>query len=190
MKLSTVLLIIVVVLIALFTALNWGVISEPTDLSFGFATAELPLGVVMLAFMVLMAFILVVVIVYLLSSSLLETRRHVREARANRELAETAEASRYTELHAYLEGELGKQAALHSESKVETLTRIEEAEENLRLVIEQSGNTLAAYIGEMDDRLERAHEEHGLEPAPPVHESGGQTDDRAVAFDPPAEGQD
>ncbi len=190
MKLSTILVIIVAVLIALFTALNWGLISEPAELSFGFASAEMPLGVVLLAFMVLLALLLVIVIVYLLTSSLLEMRRHSREALANRELAEKAESSRFTELRAYLEAELGKQVAQNDAMNAGLLARIDHAEENMRLFVEQSGNTLAAYIAEMDDRLERAHAEHGLEPAPPVYGSGGRIGDQSVAFDPRADVQE
>ena len=36
------------------------------------------------------------------------------------------------------------------------LAKLEAVERELRAVVEQSGNTLAAYIGEIEDRLERA----------------------------------
>ena len=35
------------------------------------------------------------------------------------------------------------------------LAKLEALERDLRLVVEQSGNTLAAYIGEIEDRLEQ-----------------------------------
>jgi hypothetical protein len=41
------------------------------------------------------------------------------------------------------------------ELKTGVLAKLEEVERELRSVVEQSGNTLAAYIGEIDDRLER-----------------------------------
>ena len=51
--------------------------------------------------------------------------------------------------------ELRNQAA---DSKLSVLARLDDLERDLRAVVEQSGNTLAAYIGEIEDRLERAPE--------------------------------
>ena len=50
-------------------------------------------------------------------------------------------------------GRLGEKT---EESKVVVLAKLEALERELRSVVEQSGNTLAAYIGEIEDRLERA----------------------------------
>ena len=43
------------------------------------------------------------------------------------------------------------------ESKTAVLARLDELERDIRAAIEQSGNTLAAYIGEIEDRLERGN---------------------------------
>ena len=42
------------------------------------------------------------------------------------------------------------------ESKTSVLARLDEVERDLRTAIEQSGNTLASYLGEIEDRLERS----------------------------------
>ena len=60
-----------------------------------------------------------------------------------------------SELRKFLEEELLKQANLNKESHSEILAKFLELEQDLRTFIEQSGNTLAAYIGELDDRLEK-----------------------------------
>ena len=155
MKLHILLLLLVLAAIAAFSALNWGVFLSPTELSLGFTTVQIPLGLVMLGILVCMTTVFLMFVVYLQGSALLETRRHSRELRTNRELADRAEASRFTELRTFLEMELTKQGELNAESRAVVLTRIDQLELDFRSFMEQSGNTLAAYIGELEDRLEQ-----------------------------------
>lgn len=155
MKLHTVLLLLVFVLISLFAMLNWGVFLAPTELSLGYTTVQLPLGLVMLGLLAFVTTLFLAFVVYLQGSVLLEARRHSRELQTHRALADQAEASRFTELRSFLETELTKQSALSEESRTAILTRIDQLEHDFRLFMEQSGNTLAAYIGELEDRLEK-----------------------------------
>jgi hypothetical protein len=46
------------------------------------------------------------------------------------------------------------------------LGKLAELERDLRSVVEQSGNTLAAYIGEIEDRLERTSTGRSSKDAP------------------------
>ncbi|MBS1219558.1 MAG: Signal transduction histidine kinase, partial [Proteobacteria bacterium] len=48
-----------------------------------------------------------------------------------------------------------EQAQRASDAHAGLLARIEQLERGLREQVEQSGNTLAAYIGELEDRLEK-----------------------------------
>ena len=48
-----------------------------------------------------------------------------------------------------------KQNNLQAESRTTVISRIDQLERDLRAVTENSGNTLAAYIGELEDRLEK-----------------------------------
>jgi uncharacterized protein YlxW (UPF0749 family) len=143
MQLRTLLLVLVLALTAAFAAVNWGAFTAPTSLSLVFTTVEAPLGLIMLGVAALIAVLFLVFIVYLQTSVLLETRRHARELEAQRQLADQAEASRFTELRAFLEKEIARLAA-----------EIDSTRADLRTAIEQSANTLAAYIGEVEDRLE------------------------------------
>jgi hypothetical protein len=86
---------------------------------------------------------------------ILETRRYGRELQSQRELADKAEASRFTELRGFLDAELSTLAARVAEIKSGTDTRLDQLERDLRASVEQTGNTLAAYIGELEDRVER-----------------------------------
>ena len=155
MKFHTIFLLVVLAAIAAFAALNWSVFIAPTNLSLGFTAVQIPFGLVMLGLLVFLTAIFLMFVVYIQASALLETRRHSRELRANRELADQAEGSRFTELHAFLEAELTKQANLNAESKSNVLARIDQLEHDLRSFMEHSENTLAAYIGELEDRLEK-----------------------------------
>lgn len=155
MKINTLFLLIVLVAIAAFAALNWSVFMAPTTLSLGFATVQAPLGLIMLALLVFLTGLFLVFVVYLQSSVLLETRRHTRELQANKELAEKAEASRFTELRGFLEEGLKRQADLDAESRDALLARMDQLDRDLRSMVEESANTLSAYIGELEDRFEK-----------------------------------
>lgn len=166
MKLSTLLLLVILGLIGIFAALNWSTFLAPTTLSLGFAVIQAPLGLVMLGLLVLLTGLFLAFVVYLQTSVLLETRRHARELQANRTLADQAEASRFTELRGYMETELKRQTDQNEASKIALLARMDQLDLDLRAALEQSGNTLSAYIGELEDRLER--ESPALLSRPPV----------------------
>jgi uncharacterized integral membrane protein len=166
MYLRTVLIVALLVAVAIFTAINWNAFVTPTTLSLVFATVEAPLGLVLLGFVAVLTLLFLVYVVYLQSSVLIESRRHGRELQAQRELADQAEASRFSQLHSFLDGELRRVAQKSEESKTAVLAKLEELERELRSVVEQSGNTLAAYIGEIEDRIERTSAERSSkEPA-------------------------
>jgi uncharacterized integral membrane protein len=154
MYLRTLLILAVLVAVAVFTAINWNAFVTPTTLSVVFAKVEAPLGLVLLGFVAVLTLLFLVYVVYLQSSVLIESRRYARELQAQRELADQAEASRFSQLHSFLDSELGRVAQKSEELKTGLLAKLEELERELRSVVEQSGNTLAAYIGEIEDRLE------------------------------------
>jgi uncharacterized integral membrane protein len=166
MYLRTLLILIVIGAVAIFAAINWKAFMAPTTLSVVFATVEAPLGLILLAVVGLLTLLFLLYVVYLQSSVLMENRRNARELQAQRELAEQAEASRISQLRSFLESELRRLGEKTEESKVVVLAKLEALERELRSVVEQSGNTLAAYIGEIEDRLERtAGERSSKDPA-------------------------
>jgi uncharacterized integral membrane protein len=156
MYLRTLLILFVIVGLIIFAAINWDAFVTPTALSLIFLTVDAPLGLILLAIVAVLSVFFLVYVVYLQSSVLMESRRHGRELQAQRELAEQAEASRVSELRAFLQDELGELMDRTEASRAGVLARLDQLERELRVVVEQSGNTLAAYIGEVEDRLERA----------------------------------
>ncbi len=155
MHLRTVLVLLVLGILAAFAAANWSSFMAPTTLSLLFATVQAPLGLVMLGFTALLTALFLLFIAYLQASLLMDSRRNARELQAQRTLADHAEASRIAELRGYLEAELPKLAGTITESQGAVETRLDRLDRDLRSVVEQAGNTLAAYIGEFEDRLER-----------------------------------
>ncbi|MGH7826056.1 MAG: LapA family protein [Candidatus Binatia bacterium] len=155
MPLRTILILILLAAIAIFAGLNWGAFTAPTTLLVGFGTVEAPLGLIMLGLMVLLAFLFLIFVTYLQTTVLLESRRHARELQAQRDVAEQAEASRYSRLREFLEAELQKIRYRSELAETGVIARLDQLDRELRALIEQSGNTLAAYIGELEDRLQR-----------------------------------
>ena len=129
---------------------------SPTTLTFGVGTVEAPLGLILLAIVALITLLFLIYIVFLQSSSLLESRRQTRELQSQRELADRAEESRFQQLRSAMETELRNLDTQTKESKAAILTRLDALERDMRMAVEQSGNALAASIGEIEDRFERA----------------------------------
>lgn len=155
MQIRTLLFVIILGAIAALAALNWETFNMPTDLWLGVATVQAPLGVVMLALTALLSAFFLALLIQLQSHSLLESRRHTKELQLQRERADQAEASRFTELRQYVELEMRAIDKQNLELRGTLLDRIERLDTGVTTAIEQSGNTVAAHIGELEDRLER-----------------------------------
>lgn len=155
MRLRTAVLVVILLAVGLFTALNWTAFTAPVPLSLGFRTVEAPLGMILLGVIVGLSVLYLLFLTWLETSALLEGRRHARELLAQRQLAESAEASRLAELRRVLESELAAMREAPETAATRVLARLEQSEAALRQDIERAGNTLAAYIGELEDRLER-----------------------------------
>ena len=155
MYLRTLLIVAVLGLMAIFALFNWNAIMAPTTLTLGFSTVEAPLGLILLVTVALITLLFLIYVAFLQSSVLLESRRQARELQSQRELADHAEESRFQQLRSATEAQLRELENQIAASKAAVLSRLDEVEGNLRLTVEQSGNTLAAYIGEIEDRFER-----------------------------------
>lgn len=150
MSLRIVLALILAALFAVFVGVNWSVFVAPATLSVLVATVQAPLGVVMLGVLGLVVLLFALYMAWWQGRILLDARRHTKELQSQRELADKAEASRFTELSARLDSQIAALGArVHQ--------RIDERTQELRIEIQHSANGLAASIGELDDRLERGN---------------------------------
>ena len=125
-------LLLVCAAIVVFVGVNWTEMNRPTDLSLIFTEVRAPLGLVLLGLMALLAVMFVLLIAFTQGTVLVETRRHAKELAAQRELADKAEASRFTDLRAHLDKEVARLSEVVNNQSRETLSRIDRAEMGLR----------------------------------------------------------
>ncbi len=154
MRLRTLLIIVAAALMAAFVLLNWQVFTIPTSLNLGWQIVTAPLGLVMLGLLVLATAI------YLISSAaahtrnLMESRQHQRALQAQRDLAERAEASRFTDLRTQLDNHLRDTRQRDTQAASEVAQAMERIQRDLRNQGEQIQRALAMRLGEMEARLE------------------------------------
>jgi|SRR6185295_5163516 len=158
MRARTLVLLIVLILIGAFAIVNWKAIIAPTALSFIVTDVQAPLGLILLSIAGLLTVLFLLYVTYLQTAVLLDTRRHTRELQAQRELADQAEASRFTELRLFLETELHKLANQSAEAQAKVTDRLEQVQRDLSAAMSQTETSLSAYIGELEDRMERTDE--------------------------------
>ncbi len=161
MKFKTLILLLIVVAIGALAALNWATLSVPTVVSLGVATVQAPLGLIMLGLTVLLGAFFLAYVLTLQGSVLMETRRHAKEMAAQRELADRAEASRFTELRQFLETQ-------HRTGYDALMARLDALEARLSARAQESDNITAAYVGQLEDQLHRRGEPKAVQPVPPV----------------------
>jgi hypothetical protein len=152
MKTRTLFLLAVLTSIAAFAAVNWNAFTTQATLSLGVASIQAPLGLVMLGVIAFLTALFLVFVLYLQANLLLDARRHAKDLRANRELADKAEASRFTELHAFLEAELRKLSLRDEASQAVMLNRIDQLQRDLQATLKQSENTLSAPMTQQTQR--------------------------------------
>ena len=148
MRTKTLFLIVIIVLIATFAVLNVDEFTRVATLNFGFTTMQLPLGLVMLMLVAALLLIFLVTTLYMHNMNLMETRKYAKELTVQRELAEKAEVSRFTELRRYLES----QAAL---------------------AMNQGSDTIAASVGTLSDTATKTWTSIIIDNFPPTADAGG-----------------
>ncbi len=119
---------VVLAVIGVFALINWGAFTALTPLSLGLTSVQAPLGLIMLALVVFLCVLFTVWVISIQATALMDARRQTKELQGQRDLADKAEASRFTELRADL------------------LARLDD-----------NANAAAAAIGELEDRFERAN---------------------------------
>jgi uncharacterized protein HemX len=144
MKIFALLVALVAALLVLFAALNWPALNATAPVSLGVATIDAAPGVILLACALGLALALLAYAAWHRTAQLVEARRHAQELRELRALADNAEASRLRELRTDLEQEFAA----------------------LRRTVEESGNGLAAAIGQIDDKLNAPLAAQATLPAP------------------------
>jgi biopolymer transport protein ExbB/TolQ len=155
MNLRAIAVVFVLSLLVLFAMANWGAFSAQTTLTLGFSEVSAPLGLIMLGVTALLSVLFLVYIVFQQAGALLESRRHEKELLQQRDLAEKAEVSRISDLRAFLEIELRRIEAQGTAATRETGACIERLDRAFEERLAESTRTLSAYLGEVEDKLDR-----------------------------------
>ena len=161
MRFRTIVLVLFIVLIAGFAALNVDEFTRASVLSLGFATIRVPLGLFMLVLLAAALLVFLASTLYMQSRNVLEARTHTRALNAQRDLADKAEVSRFTELRVYLE----EQALMAQRREAASATVLADRfvqQQTLLARIEQSDSSAAARLAQLEAGLARpaaaAHE--------------------------------
>jgi hypothetical protein len=155
MRSRLVLLVVAILLVAAFAALNWPEVMRTSPLLFGPIVADAPMGLILLGLLALATVAFILSAGAIRTRSLVESRHHYKELEAQRLLADKAEASRFTELRQYLEENL-------REMRERDTIRTSELQRELRSQSEASNRMLAARLNELEHRMDSRFERMGV----------------------------
>lgn len=155
MKFITLAILLVVAALAAVALLNWPALSAVTSVSLGVTEVQAPLGLVVLACTAVLGLLFVVHIVAQQAGAVAEGRLHAKELATQRDLAVRAEASRFSELRAYLDSELRRMDTQAAEQRGGLLTRIDSLQLSLQAKVDEAVRSLSAHVGELDHKLDR-----------------------------------
>jgi uncharacterized integral membrane protein len=138
-----------------FVVLNWTDFVTPTTLSLGFGTAQAPLGLVLLGVLVLVTGLFVLYVLYIHAEDLMRTRRLLKDMEGQKKLLEQAEASRFTELRAFMAEQFDLQRRRDAETLAALQAKSLGSTQSDRTWMEEIHNGLSAQLGQLEDRLDR-----------------------------------
>ena len=155
MTLRSFIVILVAVLLAAFTALNWSAMSAQTVLSLGLAEVQAPLGLLMLGMMLGVVAIAALLVALHQTQWLVDARRMEKDLRSQRELADKAELSRFTRLQEHLDAQLQQIREQLSQQEARLLEGVSRAQSAAQERLGEESRSLAAQLGELEDRVEQ-----------------------------------
>lgn len=151
-------LVVAILLVAAFAAMNWSEVVRPADLLIGPVVTEAPLGLILLSILG------ITLVAFMVSSTVAtsrynsETRQHLRSLEASRELADKAEASRFVELRNHLDTQLRELRQRDAIAATEIEKAMVNSQRELRTQLEQMNRTMAARLTELEHRLDARFE--------------------------------
>lgn len=155
MKVIGFIILLAVAAISVLAALNWSALAAPVPVSLLVAAVDMPLGLIMLAALVLLVALCGLYVLLLRTAMFGELRRQSQELAAQRELADKAEASRFIELSAHLDREVASLRELITQVQTQSDTRSQSRDTALQQSLAESINSLSACVGQVDDKLDR-----------------------------------
>ena len=148
MRLTAILGLLIAGWVAAVLILNWSVVAAPARLNFLFGEVNTHVGTVIIAVAGPLVVALMIYVGVLQSKALVEGRKHAKALHAQRTLVENAEASRIAALSATMHEEI---AGLDQ--------RLQKAIDALRGEVHDTERSIAAILGEMDDRIQHKRDD-------------------------------
>jgi hypothetical protein len=161
MRTRFVLLVVAILLVAGFAALNWGEIVRPSTLLLGPVAVDAPMGAILLGLLALAVVVFALAAASMRTHTLLESRHHYKELEAQRALADKAEASRFTDLRSHLDNHMRELRERDSIAATELEKARLEHRREINTQLEQINRTLSARLNELEHRLETRFERMG-----------------------------
>jgi hypothetical protein len=166
MRTRTILLVLAILLVAGFAALNWAEIVKPTTLFFGPVAADAPLGLILLSLLGLTLVLFLASTAALRTQSLIDYRHHQKTLEAQRELADKAEASRFVDLRNHFDTHLRELREREAIASSEFDKAMQQNRREMQAQMEQTNRMITARLNELEHRLEGRFERMGLGRAP------------------------
>lgn len=155
MTLRSVVLSILFLALFTFAGINWNEFSTPQTLSFGFTVLQVPVGFVMLAFIIVIVTVMLAYVLFLQAKSALEQRRLFGELEAQRLLADKAEASRIADLHKALQATTEQMQHSLKDATATLDSQLRLQSEAAQRFSTENTNALSAHLAELEDKLDR-----------------------------------
>lgn len=155
MRARLVFIVLALIVVGGVAAMNWTAFSRTEPMSFGLVTIDASVGLFMLV-----AFGLAI-LVMLLSSAVQESRymmeshRQAKALQVQRDLADKAEASRFTELRQYLDTHLRDNRQREAIVATEFEKSMVQSQRELRAQLEAMTRTLDSRLATLEGRVDR-----------------------------------
>jgi hypothetical protein len=161
MRARSIMLVVAILLVAGFAAMNWAEIIRPSSLWIGPVIMDAPLGAILLGLLAITLVLFLASTAAMRTQSLIDYRAHQKTLDAQRALADKAEASRFTDLRQHLDTHLRELRERDGIAATEMEKARMENQREIRTQLEQINRTLTARLSELEHRLESRFERMG-----------------------------
>jgi hypothetical protein len=155
-------LVIAILLVAGFAALNWGEMVRNAPLSFGVFVMDAPMGAILLGLLAITLVLFLAATAAMRTQSLMDYRTHQKTLEAQRELADKAEASRFVDLRQHLDTHLRAMGERDTFAAAEFDKALQANQRELRTQMDAINRTISARLNELENRLETRFERMGV----------------------------
>lgn len=158
MRARFLLLVLAILLVAGFAALNWPEVTRMSTLNFGLFTMEASLGAILLGLLALGLLLFMASSAMLRSRMMITENRYTRDLQAQRDLADRAEASRFTELRQHLDTHFRESRQRDAVVNTEFEKAMLQSQRDLRAQLDQLNHSLVSRLGDLEGRLDTRSE--------------------------------